>query len=54
MSLTDPRERMERKEDDSKISKTQPIPQPKKQSRRQKLLSTDVRAADISENIVGS
>ena len=40
---------MERNEDNSE---TQPIPQPRKQSRRPKLLSTDARAEDISENSV--
>ena len=51
--MTDPREQVEKKED-SKISKMQPKTQPKKRSQRPKLLSTDVRAEDISENIVGS
>lgn len=45
---------MEEKEEDSKVSKTQPITQPKRRLQRPKVLPTGERAEDISENIVGS
>lgn len=48
--MTDQREQVERKEEYSKTSKSQPITQPKKQSQRPNILSTVVRAEDISEN----